>query len=132
MAEYTVRNKSSSTPIVTFGKKLFERMIAARPDSVNLAIAKHCLSYKQLTGKSLHVDHVQNEQLLKHFGANASGTWSSAYTNLLTGDAYRVVKAFEQGVMADSISNSPLEEVIVRAELFYDMVDAWLQAKEQA
>lgn len=124
----TIRNKSSDHPIITFDKALFKAFLEARPESVTLAIAKHCADYKGLTGKSLHIDHVQEQALLQVRGANEEGVWASKYT-ALKGDLYFLAKAFEDGIMNQSKIHCDIADVLRRAEMFYDMLDLYLEQK---
>lgn len=128
MADYTLRNKASNTPIISFSKKLLADMLKARPESVTLAIAKHCANYKNVTGKDLRVDHEQEAALMHARGAAPGGSWSSKYTTL-GGDVYGVVTSFEIGVMQRTLGNSDIVDVLRQAELFFDMLDLYITHK---
>ena len=125
---FTIRNKASSSPIITFGKDLLSKLLSVRPESATLAIVKHCSDYKSVTGKSLHVDYDQEQLLLTARNANADGTWKSKYTDI-KGDLYFVVKSFEDGLLSQSQIHCDINDVIRRAEIFYDMLDVYMASK---
>lgn len=119
---YTLRNKSSKNPIITFKKPLLDALLKARPESASLAIAKHLKDYKLLTSKDLHIDYEQKQALLAVAGADDNGMWPSKYSNL-SGDLYFVVKAFTDGLLNQSPIHCDISDALRRAELFFDMID---------
>ena len=118
MASFTIRQKSSKTPIMTMGPKLLELVMKARPESVALALGKYSRDYKSITGKNIHIDHEQTLMLMKKNGADENGMWTSKYS---MHPKFRVIKAFEDGLMQASLSQ--IEQTLETAEAFFDLID---------
>ena len=103
---------------------MLAKMLAARPESVSLVLAKKCKDYKEITGKALSLDHEQQLALLDHAGADARGTWTSRYSKLpypLT----MVKPIFADGFMLRSMSGSMVEDLEL-VETFHALLDAHL------
>jgi len=109
---------------MTLTPAMLAKMLAARPESVSLVLAKKRHDYKQLTGKTLSIDHEQELALLAHAGADARGTWLNRYSHLpypLT----MVKPIFADGFMLRSMSGS-MEEDLTLVESFHALLDAHL------
>ena len=119
--DFTLRNKKGPAVIVTYSQAVMAVFLAARPDSVSLAIAKHAQDYKTLTGKVLRVDHEQDVQLMRHFGSTDGTSWISPYSSLPRED-FHVVRMFTDGYLKASVSADILGNLKI-AERFFEMVD---------
>lgn len=124
MSEFTIRNKAK-TPILTLRPAVLQALLAARPESSSLALAKYCQDYKRVTGKVIHIDHEQNTELLKRFGADETGMWTGAYSKL-PAPWFMVERCFVDGFLARQTSKGLLEDLGL-AEAFFDMLDAHLE-----
>lgn len=119
--EFTLRNKSSATPIQTLSQRVFQAFLEARPESAALVLAKFKADYKRLTGKSIVLTDEQTQALLKHFGANEKRVWSSEYSGL--GAQLTAVKnCFQDGFMNRTTSAGLLPDLTI-AETFFEMLD---------
>lgn len=127
MREFTVRNKAKN-PIITFTPATLALLLAARPESVSLVLAKLVQDYKTLTGKTLTVDHEQNLQLLAHAGADDKGVWKSRYSGLC-GSAAFIRPFFTDGFMRRTVSGELAEDLAI-AETFHAMLDTLLATQE--
>jgi len=121
--ESTVRNKTKQ-PIMTLTPAMLAKMLAARPESVSLVLAKHVKDYKEATGKHLVLDHEQDLTLREHAGANASGMWTSRYVDLPY-PMSQVKPLFSDGFMMRSFSSSMSEDLVL-AEAFHTLLDTQL------
>jgi hypothetical protein len=123
--EFTIRNKATR-PIMTLTPAMLTKMLAARPESVSLVLAKKRRDYKQLTGKDLSVDYDQQQALLARAGADARGVRTSPYSQLPF-PLSQVRPVFADGFMIRSISGGIAEDLAL-AESFYALLDTQLQA----
>jgi hypothetical protein len=127
MIEFTIRNKRSETSILTLSKELMAQALKARPESVAIMLDMQIRAYKELTGKRLRIDHLQEEELAKHANAEPGpmGTWvwKSKYNNL-PANMFYIMTAFTNGL--SSIGRKQMTETLAIAEQFYDMVDKTL------
>jgi hypothetical protein len=120
MKEFTIRNKTTH-PILSLTPGMLTKMLAARPESVSLVLAKRIQDYKQITGKKLSLDYDQQQILLAHAGADARGTWTSRYAQL-PHPLSQVGPVFADGFLLRSISGA-LSEDLALAESFYALLD---------
>lgn len=120
MTEFTIRNKSTN-PILTLRPTVLSALLQARPEASSLVLAKYSKDYKQLTGKAVHVDHEQQQQLLRHYGADSSGQWKSRFA---TNPApwFYVEKCFVDGFLNGAISSSLLGDLAI-VEAFFDLLE---------
>jgi len=126
MREFTLRNKSTN-PILTLTPGMLEKMLGARPESVSLVLAKRIHDYKQVTGKTMSLDHEQNQILLAHAGADARGVWTSRYSQLpFPSSQMRMI--FSDGFMLRPNSEG-LASDLALAESFFALLDARLAPK---
>ena len=123
MREHTIRNKAAN-PIVTLTPQMLEKMLAARPESVSLTLAKFVKDYKQITGKRISVDHVQQQILSKHAGADERGSWSSRYSELPYPQCH-LQPIFADGFLSRT-SSKGFSEDLVMAEAFFALLDSAL------
>jgi hypothetical protein len=128
MPEFTIRNKSTR-PILTLKAPVLQALLAARPESSSLVLAKHRQDYKRLTGKDIELDHDQQLELLGRYGADAAGNWTSAYAHLES-PWYSVERTFVAGFLARSTSRGFGEDLEL-AEAFYDLLDCKLGKLER-
>ncbi len=120
MKTHTIRGKSAATPIVSFTPAYLERLLAAGPEATALTLGWFTQQYRQLTGKSLAIDHKQDQVLRERAGADGHGQWTSRFS-ALSGIDYRLMTTFERGFMAAS-SGLDLEEALDLACAFYRML----------
>ncbi|CAB5514571.1 hypothetical protein LMG26857_03630 [Achromobacter anxifer] len=123
--EFTVRSKSTQ-PIMSLTPAMLAKMLAARPESVSLVLAKKIQDYKQLTGKALSLDYGQQQVLLAHAGAGASGMWTNRYT-LLPYPLSMVTPIFADGFLRRSLTES-MDEDLALVESFHALLDTQLAA----
>lgn len=121
MKTHTIRNKNSPTPIITLSPEFFDLMLNAYPEASSIALAWFRTSYRNLTGKHIHLDHEQKSLLLERYGADSIGLWVSKFSKLEL-IPYSVLRAFENGIQS-SISHD-FETVLSIAEEFYSMMDS--------
>jgi hypothetical protein len=81
---------------------------------------------KQITGRVLLLDHEQEQALLARAGADASGTWTSRYSQLPF-PLSQVKPVFADGFLLRSMSGSMSEDLVL-AEAFYALLDAHVAA----
>jgi len=121
--EFTIRNKTTY-PIVLLTPGMLAKMLAARPESVSLVLAKLIQDYKQITGKKLSLDCGQQQILLANAGADARGTWISRYAQLPY-PLSQVKPIFADGFLLRP-SSEGLSEDLALAESFYALLDTQL------
>lgn len=125
MREFTLRNKANR-PIMTLTPPMLVKMLAARPESVSLVLAKMIKDYKQLTGKALLLDYDQQQTLLAKAGADARGIWTSKYSQLPF-PLSQVKPIFADGFMLRSLGGS-LSDDLELVESFYALLDTQLSS----
>jgi hypothetical protein len=81
---------------------------------------------KQITGRVLLLDHEQEQALLARAGADASGTWTSRYSQLPF-PLSQVKPVFADGFLLRSMSGSMSEDLVL-AEAFYALLYAHVAA----
>lgn len=124
MNEFTLRNKTKQ-PIMTLTKPMLAKMLASRPESVSMALAKHVKEYKALTGKTLMLDHAQDLLLREHAGADERGWWTSKYAELPY-PLNHVKPVFSDGFMQRH--SGSMQDDLALAEVFHDMLDLQMAA----
>ena len=127
MLEDTLRNKSRE-PIVTFKPKVMTALLAARPESSSLTLAKLKRDYQALSGKVLRIDHVQQAQLLTRYGASSLGQWTSEFL-ALPATLYYVKQFFTDGFLSRTMSTGVLTDLAI-AEAFFEMLGHHVQATQ--
>ena len=127
MKTHTIRNKSTTTPIVTLSPEFLEVLLKARPESASYTLGHFKKSYLALTGNSVVVDHDQQQQLLQRFGADEQGMWKSQYSDQGY-SIYAITQAFQDGLLKRSFVVG-MDEVLQLCEDFYAMVDLMLAQK---
>ena len=120
MVEHTIRNKATN-PIVTLRPKTLEAMLAARPESSSLALARFTALYKSLTNKSISLDYDQQQLFLQRYGADSQGAWVSRFSRLPY-ELLKVMGLFKDGFFRDPNMGGFLQDLAV-AELFFDMLE---------
>lgn len=123
MQEFTIRNKTTQ-PIVSLTPGMLAKMLAARPESVSLVLAKLIKDYNRITGKKLALDCDQQQILLARAGADASGAWISRYAQLPYPLSH-VKSIFADGFLLRSSSEGLSDDLAV-AESFYAQLDTQL------
>jgi hypothetical protein len=123
--EFTIRNKTTR-PIMTLTPRMLAKMLAGRPESVSLVLAKRMRDYKGITGKALSLDYDQQQALLAHAGADARGMWTSRYSHLPY-PLSQVAPIFADGFLLRPNSEG-LSEDLALAESFHALLDARLTA----
>ncbi len=120
MVEHTIRNKTTN-PIVTLRPKTLQAMLAARPESSSLTLARFTALYRSLTNKSITLDYDQQQLLLERYDADSQGMWVSRFSKLPY-DLLKVVGLFKDGFFRDPNMEGFLHDLTV-AEVFYDMLE---------
>ena len=126
MQTHTLRNKSKTTPIVRLTASFMTKMLAARPDSVSLVLARFIKNYATLTGKRPTLDYEQNMLLLNRADADENGQWSSPYAGLPL-VLNRVHQCFIEGFLGAPPARQTMEEDLMIAERFFDLLDTQLK-----
>lgn len=126
MQEFTLRNKTTN-PILKLTPAMLKKVLAARPESCQLMLAKYRRDYKSLTGKTVGVDHDQHMILLQRVNADSNGMWPSRYFQL-PNPYYHVMTIFQDGFLNRATSES-LSKDLELAEAFYAMLDEHLPAE---
>lgn len=102
------------------------KMLTARPESVSLVLARFIKHYAALTGKRPALDYEQNKLLLARAGADERGQWVSPYSDMPV-VLSKVHQCFEAGFLVASPASHSLEEDLVIAETFFELLDAQLK-----
>ena len=122
MRTHTIRNKSKHTPILSLAPDFMAKMLSARIDSAALVIAHFIKNYEAITGKRPALEHGQHHALLTKAGAGENEQWVSTYRNLPAEQA-KILEYFMHGFLAAPISTKSMEEDLLIAELFFDILD---------
>lgn len=123
MQTHTVRNKSKPTPIVTLTEPFLAQMLAARPESVSLVLARFLASYAALTGRRPVIQHDQHLALLAKAGADDAGVWVSRYAGLPP-SLSQVRQFFADGFMAAPAASCGLDQELEVVEAFFSLLDS--------
>ncbi|MCC5610737.1 hypothetical protein LC612_29330 [Nostoc sp. CHAB 5834] len=124
MIELTIRNKAKS-PVFTLRPPVLGALLNARPEASSLVLTKYSKDYKQLTGKSIHLYHEQQLQLLQRYGADSSGMWTSRFSKN-PAPWFFVERCFVDGFLKSAISSSLLDNLAI-VEAFFDLLERQMQ-----
>jgi len=120
MKTHTLRNKATSTPILTLTPKFFAKAMACYPEAFCLALNWFYVSYKSYRGVTPRLDHTQQQAFLARAGADERGLWSSKFSSLSPAAAH-VVAIFTSGFT--HTSGLEFESALDLAQEFYAMLD---------
>lgn len=121
MKTHTIRNKASTTPIVTIDPKLWARVkTECYPETISLVWSWFLAEYKRVTGKTAHLTHEQQSEFLALVGADARGCWTSRFSTKPF-SVYRAIRFFEDGFIRSS--DLSVEEAFDVAQAFYATIE---------
>jgi hypothetical protein len=132
--EFSIRNKRTH-PIVTFKRPVLDALLAADPEASSLVLSKRSTDYQRITGLPLSIDHEQQRELLKRYGADDREQWTSRFSTLPF-PWFEIERTFVEGFMARSTSRGVLKDLEV-ASAFYAMLDrhfkeaVWLEESSE-
>lgn len=121
MKTHTIRNKASTTPILTLAPAFWEHATqACYPESLSLALGWFSAQYRDLTGKDVRLAHEQLSEFLAQVGANEQGLWTSRFVTK-PAPVYRAIRLFEDGFLRSR--DMDLEQALNIAQTFYAAIE---------
>ena len=119
MQTHTIRNKSSTTPILSLTPSFLKTAKNCHTESVCLMLAWFQQEYKAATGKKISLDYEQKAILLEKTGMTENGQWHSEFSTLPPA-AFKMKVIFEQGLVHKG--SDTLDNILEIAETFYKML----------
>lgn len=123
-APYTIRYKSSRSPVITFRPKFFAKLLEAEPAASNLALAWLVKRLKDYGGKSYRFDHEQEMALLQRYGAASDGTWKDRFSDVEGFERYVLIRSFRDGFLTQT-TGMDVEKALSIASLFFKAAEVW-------
>lgn len=109
MKTHTIRNKSKTTPIVTFSKPFLKKLLESHPLATRLTLARMLKLLRTYSGKQHAIDYEQHQQL------------EAIPYKLIEGDLWFVESVFKEGFMNQSLTE--LDYDLTVANNFYKLLD---------